>query len=144
MMVQATVRLAEAADAEALAALNKVFNDGTVEAQQIAAYLMQCPEEEKTVVAEVAGEIAGFACLQIYHAWCYPDPWAELTELYVQPAYRRQGVAQAMVSQLETLARNAGVTAMILYTNEHNSAAQALYRRCGYTQQVEYIFRKTL
>lgn len=138
------VRLAEYTDAAQLASLNRAFNESDISVQQIADYLANCPNHEKTVVVDVEGELAGFACLQVYRSWCYADPCAELTELFVKPEYRRRGFGQAMVSSLETIARDAGATEIVLLTNQLNITAHSLYRGCGYIEQPNCSFRKIL
>jgi ribosomal protein S18 acetylase RimI-like enzyme len=135
-------RLAQPTDAAELASLNRDFNDSAISAQQISDYLADCPEDEKTVVAEVDGEIVGLGCLQIHHSWCYPEPWAELTELFVRPDYRRRGLGQSVIRVLESLAADAGATEITLLTNKANSAGQSLYRKCGYAEVAESVFRK--
>lgn len=82
--------------------------------------------------------------MQIYRSWCYPHPWAELTELYVAPSFRQRGIGHALVSFLETVAGKAGASEIILYTHTQNAVAQSLYQSSGYRQQVECIFRKQL
>lgn len=138
------IRLAHQEDAPQLAVLNQEFNDSPVSAEQVSAYLDNCPGHEKTVVADLDGEIAGFACLQVYRSWCYPDPWAELTELYVRPEHRRRGLARAMVGFAEQLAREIGATEIVLLTGERNAPAQSLYRGCCYVQQSKSSFSKDL
>ena len=66
------VRLAQRSDAAQLAVLNREFNDCALSAQQVADGLDCCPNSEVTVVAEMNGELVGFACMQVYRSWCYP------------------------------------------------------------------------
>jgi ribosomal protein S18 acetylase RimI-like enzyme len=124
--------------------LNQEFNESPVSASQVAAYLANCPAHEKTVVAELDGELAGFACVQIYQSWCYPRPWAELTELYVRPQHRRRGLGRAMLMLAEQLARDADAAEIVLLTGQSNSAAQSLYEGCGYARQARSSFSKDL
>ncbi|MHB0998340.1 MAG: GNAT family N-acetyltransferase [Armatimonadota bacterium] len=138
------IRLADAGDASQLSVLNQEFNNSNASADDIAAYLANSPAHEKTVVADLDGEIIGFACVQVYRSWCYLEPWAELTELYVKPGYRRCGYARAMVTLLEQFAREAGATDIFLVTGEMNMAAQSLYRSCGYDSDQTSSFCKEL
>lgn len=138
------VRVARPADAEQLALLNREFNDSAVTAERIADYLADCPDHEKTVVAEIDGKLVGFGCLQIYRSWCYPESWAELTEMFVAPEFQQRGIGQAMVRHIEELAREAGATEIVLLTGEENKAGQALYHKCGFAEQAKWFFSKKL
>jgi ribosomal protein S18 acetylase RimI-like enzyme len=138
------VRPAQHTDAAQLALLNREFNDSDVTARQIADYLADCPSHEHTVVAEVDGRLAGFGCVQIYRSWCYPEPWAELTELYVAPGHRRGGLGRAIVRFAEALAKDAGATEIVLLTGKQNTAGQSQYRSMGYVERAELAFRKDL
>jgi ribosomal protein S18 acetylase RimI-like enzyme len=54
-----------------------------------------------------------------------------LHELHVGEAWRRRGVATALVTEAMTLARRNGSTRFWLSTGGHNHAAQALYDALG-------------
>lgn len=58
---------------------------------------------------------------------------AEVQKLLVHTGHRRYGIAKELLSELEIVARNAGRTLLVLDT-EQGSAAENLYRRCGYTE----------
>jgi ribosomal protein S18 acetylase RimI-like enzyme len=62
----------------------------------------------------------------------YPEPYAELTELYVEPEYRRKGVGRALVSYAQVLTQEAGAQGLVVLTSLSNHAAQAFYRSVGY------------
>lgn len=138
------VRVAQQIDAEQLSLLNQEFNDSAVSARQIADYLANCPDHEKTVVAEIDGDLVGFACLQVYRSWCYPDVWAELTEMFVKPDFQRKGIGQAIVQHVEELAKYAGAVEIGLLTGKRNIAGQSLYRKCGYIEEAKCVFSKKL
>jgi GNAT superfamily N-acetyltransferase len=99
------VRAAQLDDAVALAALNHEFNDVAMPPGQIAACLRSDRHSELVVVAEVTDHVIGAACVQIMMSMCYPQPWAELTELYVRESHRGQGIGGALVHETERLAR---------------------------------------
>lgn len=66
-------------------------------------------------------------------ASCDCGTYAEVKRLYVAPVGRGKGVAQALMDRLETDARAAGHTAVMLETGDVLVAATALYRNRGYT-----------
>lgn len=146
-MPEIKVRLASAADAEALCALNQAFNgedggEGLADAAMIRASLAANPMEI-VCLAEVSGKPAGFCCMLVKRSMCYDAPSAELTELYVAPEARRRGVAAALVSLAEQTCRERfGVDGFHLLTGCDNEAAQALYRKLGYCAKKDMYFSK--
>ena len=88
------IRGATAQDAQAFFALNLAFNGEGVASPQEAALVLAHPGSERVLLAFVDGEPAGFLCGLLKRSACYSRPSAEVTELYVCPAYRRQGVAR--------------------------------------------------
>jgi GNAT superfamily N-acetyltransferase len=79
------------------------------------------------LVAEVDGVPA--AC----GAWrALPTGEAEIKRVYVEPAFRRRGLAQIVVAALERSARAAGHGAVVLNTGRKQPEALALYADLGY------------
>jgi GNAT superfamily N-acetyltransferase len=58
---------------------------------------------------------------------------AEIKRMYVAPAARGHGLGRQILEALEGDARRHGMNEAILETGVNNSAALALYTRCGYT-----------
>jgi len=73
----------------------------------------------------------------------YATPHAELTELFVEPGYRRRGVGRALVAHAERLARERGAEELGVLTGFTNLEGQAFYRVVGYTDR-ELAMGKTL
>lgn len=57
-----------------------------------------------------------------------------ITNVVVHPAYRRQGVAAALLSELEEYARAHGITRITLEVRASNDKAAALYGKMGYEE----------
>jgi putative acetyltransferase len=57
---------------------------------------------------------------------------AELRRMYVDPAYRRHGLARMMLDRAEEICREAGTPVLTLSTSELQQAALAFYRNAGY------------
>ena len=55
-----------------------------------------------------------------------------LNDLYVNPTFRRQGVAQALMKHARDYALNTGAVRIQLSTEVGNTAAQSLYEALGY------------
>ncbi len=62
------------------------------------------------------------------------DGTAELTRMYVRPAARGAGTADAIVAALVEHAREHGVRALRLETGDQQHAALAFYRRHGFAE----------
>jgi GNAT superfamily N-acetyltransferase len=85
------------------------------------------------LVAEVDGVPAGCG------AWrALPTGEAEIKRVYVEPAFRRRGLAALIVAALEAGAADAGHEAVILNTGDQQPEALALYARLGYTSVPGY------
>jgi GNAT superfamily N-acetyltransferase len=79
-------------------------------------------------VAEIDGVPAGTG------AWrTLGDGRAEMKRVYVEPAFRRRGLAQVLVEALEADAARAGIRSLELNSGPEQPEALALYALLGYT-----------
>jgi GNAT superfamily N-acetyltransferase len=79
------------------------------------------------LVAEIDGEPAGCG------AWrALPSGDAEIKRVYVAPSFRRLGLAQVIVAELERGAARAGHATVVLNTGQQQPEALALYDQLGY------------
>ncbi len=62
----------------------------------------------------------------------------ELKRMYVEPAFRRRGVAGLVLSALERRAADAGHRHLVLNSGDRQPEALALYARAGYTPVAGY------
>ncbi|MGB3299869.1 MAG: GNAT family N-acetyltransferase [Phormidesmis sp.] len=65
----------------------------------------------------------------------FPPKRAYLSNLAIDPAYRREGVAQQLIATCESVALSWGFHSVYLHVMADNVAAQALYARAGYQQR---------
>jgi GNAT superfamily N-acetyltransferase len=80
------------------------------------------------LVAEVGGVPAGCG------GWRVHSPGvAELKRMYVEPAFRRHGLARRLLTALEATAAAAGHGHLLLNSGDRQPEALALYARAGYT-----------
>jgi GNAT superfamily N-acetyltransferase len=103
---------------------------------------------ERALLAEVDGTPAGLICLRLVPYIGQDVPFAEVTQLYVRRAYKRQGVGAALISVAEHAATQQGATCVHIITGAvENENAQAFYRAQGYTMPgvefVKYLSRET-
>ena len=85
------------------------------------------------VVVEVDGLPAGCGGWRV-HA----DGVVELKRMYVEPAFRRRGIAALLLAELERTAAAAGHRRLVLNSGERQPEALALYARAGYTPVAGY------
>ena len=85
------------------------------------------------LVAEVDGVPAGCG------AWRALSPGvAEIKRVYVEPGFRRRGLAQEVVTRLERSAAAAGFATVVLNTGDRQPEALALYAELGYRPVAGY------
>jgi ribosomal protein S18 acetylase RimI-like enzyme len=103
--------------------------DHAVNESAVRAFLSD--DRHHLLVAYVEEKPAGFvSAVELLH----PDktkPEAFLYELGVDRAFRRMGVATALLSELIRLCRDRGCGEMFVLTDEANEAALATYRKAG-------------
>ena len=80
----------------------------------------------RLMVALYGGEVCGYVCIML------TDENGYIPRVCVLPAYRRRGVATALMDAAEAAARVFGCTTLTLEVRESNSAAIALYESLGF------------
>jgi ribosomal protein S18 acetylase RimI-like enzyme len=142
-----TIRLATAADIPAIMALvrrvvplmqatgNFQWNDDYPNAAVFQADI----DQQQLWVAGLDGQIAGVAALtndqdpEYADAdWDVSEPAVVTHRLAVDPATHGRGVAQALMTQAEAVARAQGLTVLRVDTNSENTATQRLFPKLGY------------
>jgi GNAT superfamily N-acetyltransferase len=79
------------------------------------------------LVAEVDGEPAGCGAWRVR-----PPEGVEIKRVYVAPGFRRRGLAQAVMAELESTAARAGHRSVVLNTGARQPEAVRLYGELGY------------
>lgn len=92
-------------------------------------------ETDGVLVHELDGTITGYT--KIGRLWDIPavDHVREIKALAVDAAYRRRGIAHALLDAAITRARAEGARKVTLRVLGHNHPARALYRRCGFVEE---------
>lgn len=137
-------RLATVTDATALSRLNQEFNGGAPRPPAKIMEYLHTNRNEVIAVAELNGVIVGFGCAQSLYSFCYDEPYGEITELYVQEAARRKGVALTIIACLEENLQERGVKSIRILTGRKNTAAIQFYEHCHYVQDDEQLLEKRL
>jgi GNAT superfamily N-acetyltransferase len=79
--------------------------------------------EGRTYIAEREGTLVGFA------TWVEVDDIFELEDLFVDPGWRRRGIAAALVNRIARVLRARGVERLEVTANPH---ALGFYRAAGF------------
>ena len=92
--------------------------------------VLETLEQKNTIclLAEKAGRTAGY--LLAYTA----AEEAEIARIAVVKELQRQGVARALLTELESVCRTEGIRKILLDVRSGNSAARALYENAGYRE----------
>jgi ribosomal protein S18 acetylase RimI-like enzyme len=129
--VVAGVRIERAADADAVAAAEPLF-DVPVKPEAVERFLSD-PTHHLLVALE-SGRAVGFVSgVELTH----PDKGTEmfLYELAVDEGARRRGIGRALVGELAGLARARGCYGMWVLTDDGNPAALRTYHAAGGTRE---------
>lgn len=82
------------------------------------------------LVARVNSEIAGFAIARVDIG--RNTSFGHILTVDIAPAYRRKGIAQKLLQEIETIFREKGIKECRLEVREDNVAALNLYQKLGY------------
>ncbi|MBO0950028.1 GNAT family N-acetyltransferase [Fibrella forsythiae] len=90
-------------------------------------------------VADVDGQLAGVSAITTDQeptyaevGWDINEPAIVTHRLAVDPAFRRQGVARALLLQADEVARQRDIPILRIDTNTQNQATQRLFPALGY------------
>ena len=130
------VRIAVLQDAEQLRLMNNDFNgEGELTLEYI----------QSSLADEQNGELTGFVCVQLKKSFCYDDYMPEITEVYVKPQYRRNGIARSMIVYAEEYCKkHFPLHKFELLTGVENDNAQRVYTKLGYSEDGELHLAKKI
>ena len=89
--------------------------------KRVAADYLQAMQTEVFVVAEIDSQLCGFGAVNLAKA--------EITSVYVDPDFTRQGIASSLVGLMELAATDAGLRALEL---QAAGGALTFYEKQGY------------
>ncbi|MEM8695532.1 MAG: GNAT family N-acetyltransferase [Pseudomonadota bacterium] len=118
------------------ASLLDTVEKGVFEAPVRADFLSVClaNPQQFLIVAEADGRVIGKALSYIFH---FPDKPSEIyvEEIDVAKAWRRKGVASALMDAVGAEGRARGIAEYWLITEKDNDGARALYERKAHKRQ---------
>lgn len=87
---------------------------------------------------------AGF--VQLYSSFCSVDAIkiSILYDLYVDQAYRKQGIGELLMNQAAEFAKATGAKRIDLSTAKDNFSGQRLYEKLGYSQSLNDFYGYSL
>ncbi len=125
----------DSAEAEALmgaldACLNPLYAPEDRHGPSVAALVQACHAGSLIfLVARLDGAAVGCGAVRFV-----PGEYVEVKRMFVMPQWRGRGVAQAILTHLEGLARQQGFGLLRLETGIHQQEALRLYERAGFTR----------
>ncbi|WP_407666660.1 aminoglycoside 6'-N-acetyltransferase [Microvirga roseola] len=107
------------------------------------------PEKARAFLARVPGGVAaGFAEAALRHDYvngCASSPVVFVEGIYVQPAFRKQGLARLLVRAVEEWAVRLGCRELASDTELHNRDSQQMHAALGFEETERVVcFRKLL
>lgn len=139
------VRIAAAKDVVQLGILNDEFNGKDKTTIDHIRNSIVNNKQEVVIVVDENEVLTGFVCVQLKKSFCYDEYMPEITEVYVNPAYRRKGIATEMIAFAEDYCtRNYPLHKYELLTGKNNMIAQSVYGKLGYRDDGELHLSKRI
>ncbi len=121
----------------ALLAAYRAFYSQSLEVEECRTFLSQRLAGRQSVIFLATCDQAPAGFTQLYPSFStvrLARIWI-LNDLFVDPEFRRRGVADALLEAAESFAREQGAAGLTLETDVTNSPAQALYERRGWVRE---------
>jgi GNAT superfamily N-acetyltransferase len=132
------VRLAESSDATTLFALiqglaeyENLSDMVTGNASALEEHLFGTPKYIEAIIAEKESKALGFALFLHNYSTFLTKPGIYLEDLFVLPAYRRQGIGKLLLSKVAEIAVERNCGRLEWSVLDWNVSAQAFYRQMG-------------
>ncbi|MDD6643353.1 MAG: GNAT family N-acetyltransferase [Firmicutes bacterium] len=96
-------------------------------------------QEQRLLLAQKDGTVVAYAVFAMQEfdiPKLMPQKTLKLEEICVEEAYRRQGIAKALLQELMRLGKAAGCTDLRLTCDPHNAAGIAFYESLGMQPKV--------
>jgi ribosomal protein S18 acetylase RimI-like enzyme len=144
MVSKVKIRLANPCDAPELKLLNDMLNGMDLSTVESVEDSIKSNKNEIVAVAEFDGKIIGQCCGQIIWSICYKIKYGEITEFFVHPDYRRQGIGKLLIEFVQNELVKIGITDFYLYSGASNETAHKFYRSAGFIGKQRMFFEKSI
>ena len=122
------------ADFTALYAIEELCFEPPIRFSRVYMQRLIAGPDAATWVAEDDSQIAGFTIVEWYDD-ALAHRVAYIQTIEVAPAFRRRGIASALLHKVENSAREAGAVVIWLHVESTNASAIRLYAAHGFTPQ---------
>jgi GNAT superfamily N-acetyltransferase len=124
--------------------LEPSWPEGVKVVDDYVAYLLADCEKRNggVLMAEADGGIAGFICVVTTMGPGSPDDpatFAWVHDIFVRPAYRRRGIARALMAAAEDFVRSRGARELRLGVIDRNADARAMYGDLGFRDYLRVL-----
>lgn len=120
-----------------------IFRNDFCDAMQKRLYDQFAAEDSDVIVAVQGETVCGFAMVEYIHRpespYCHPRSFYRVEEFGVDAAFRRQGVATALIAFCREEARKKGFHRMELDMWEFNEGALKFYESVGFSTYRRYM-----
>lgn len=116
---------------QALADYEKLSHAVTGTLEELRDHLFGARAYAEVILAEVDGQVVGLALFFYNYSTFLTKPGIYLEDLFVLPAYRRQGIGKALLSYLAERAAQEGCGRLEWSVLDWNASAIAFYQRMG-------------
>lgn len=144
------MRLATADDIPSLLVLMQEFyalehlNFDLERQRSVLTSLLSNPEYGHVILIETEGAIVGYLVLTIGFSLEFHGRNGLLDELYVIPAFQRQGLGRSAIEFAVALLKAQGIAALRLEVDYSNTSACELYLQHGFRQHDRHLMTKWL
>lgn len=116
---------------QALAHYEHLTHQVTGSSDALAKHLFGMPRYGEALVAEQEGQVIGFALFFTTYSTFLTQPGLYLEDLFVQEAYRGQGMGKALLKAIAQLALDRGYGRLEWSVLDWNASAIGFYERMG-------------
>ncbi|MGC7891222.1 GNAT family N-acetyltransferase [Vibrio anguillarum] len=92
--------------------------------------------------SQIVGFISGHFC-ELISSVSKAVPMGSIDELYVEPQYRQQHIAQQLFQKMEQTLKEYGITQVFVEVWDFNQGAQSFYQRSGFSSHIHWL-RKSI
>ncbi len=114
-----------------LAEYEKLSHQVTGTPETLSEHLFGNPTYAEALVADQQGQLIGFALFFPNYSTFLTKPGLYLEDIFVQPAYRGQGIGKALLQAIAKLAQERGCGRLEWSVLDWNESAIAFYRKMG-------------